>query len=142
MSAGWIDAVAVVETADDPLFVRVLKRHVSGADATYWSEEHLCVLPDTDEDEDEDEVWFRIAALNETTIPDIRQIGERGYLLPPRLSDDLHRWLDEGLFEGGAAALTVVGLELRDDGVLRRLGAALDEVRALFVGQPPQLHRA
>jgi hypothetical protein len=138
VTAKWINVVAIVETADAPMFVRVLERHVSGADASYWSEEHLCFVADTEEDE----VWFRIAALDETTIPDIQQVGERGYLLSPRLSDDVHRWLDEGLFEGGATALTVIGLELRDDGVLRRLGAALDAQRALFLGEPPQLRRA
>jgi hypothetical protein len=135
VSAGWIKAVAIVETADAPRFVCLLERHVSGADATYWSEEHLCFVADTNEDE----VWFRIAAFDETTIGDIRQFGERGYLLPPRLSDDVHRWLDKGLFEGGAAALTVVGLEIRDDGVFRRLKAALYGARASFVDQPPQL---
>ncbi|TDH58383.1 hypothetical protein E2C06_32820 [Dankookia rubra] len=135
MSAGWINAVAIVETADTPKFVRVLERHVSGADASYWLEEHLCFVADTEEDE----VWFRIAALDEITIPDIQQVGECGYLLPPRLSGEVHRWLDEGLFEGRAVALTVVGLELRDDGVLRHLGAALHAERASFMGQPPQL---
>ena len=135
MSAGWIDVVAVVETADAPAFVHVLEQHVSGADASYWSEEKLGFAADTDDDE----VWFRIAVFDETTIPDIQQVGERGYLLPPRLSDDVHRWLNEGLFEGGATALTVVGLELRDNGVLRRLGAALHAERASFMGQPPQL---
>ncbi len=33
MSAGWIDAVALVETADAPLFERVLERQVPGTDA-------------------------------------------------------------------------------------------------------------
>lgn len=105
---------------------------------SYWPEDHLCFVADTEEDE----VWFRIAAFDEATIGDIRQVGERGYLLPPRLADDVRRWLDEGLFEGDAAALTVVRLEIRDDGALRRLGAALDEARASFVGQPPRLRRA
>ncbi len=38
-----------------------------------------------------------------------------------------------------AAALTVIGLEIRDDGVLRRLGAALDGAHASFVGGRPEL---
>jgi hypothetical protein len=138
MSAGWIDVVAVVETADSPLFTRILERHLSGVDATYWLDEHLCVDTDTEEDE----ALLRLALPGWDTIGGIRQVGERGYLLPPRLADDVHRWLDEGLFEGGATALTVVGLELRDDGVLRRLGAALHAERVSFMGQPPQLCRA
>ena len=39
----------------------------------------------------------------------------------------------------GAAALTVVGLELRDEGVLRRLEEALDAERPWFTGQRPAL---
>jgi hypothetical protein len=127
---------AIVETADAPRFTRLLERHVSGADASYWSEEHLGVLSDMDE------VWFRIAVLDEAAIGDIRQVGEGGYLLPSRLSDDVHCWLHEGLFEGAAATLTVVGLEVRTDSMFRRLTAALDEARVSFVGQLPQLRRA
>ena len=135
MSIQWIDAVAIVETADAPLFVRLLERHVSGADATYWLDEHLRVDPETEEDE----ALLRLALPDWDTIGGIRQFGERGYLLPPRLSGDVHRWLGEGLFEGAAAALTVIGLEIRDDGVLRRLGAALDGAHASFVGGRPEL---
>jgi len=40
---------------------------------------------------------------------------------------------------GAAAALTVVGLELRDEGVLRRLEEALDAERPSFTGQRPAL---
>jgi hypothetical protein len=137
VSAGWIDAVAIVETAESPLFTRILERHLSGVDATYWLEEHLCVDTDTEEDE----ALLHLALPDWDTIGGIRQFGERGYLLPPRLSGDVHRWLDERLFEGAAATLTMVGLELRDDGVLRRFGKALDTERALFVGEPPQLCR-
>ena len=39
----------------------------------------------------------------------------------------------------GAAALTVLGLELRDAGVLRRLEEALDAERPSFAGQRPAL---
>jgi hypothetical protein len=138
MNAGWIDALALVETAEARQFVRILEDHVSGADATYRSEEHLCVVPDTDEDE----VMLRLMLPDWHTICGIRQIGERGYLLPPRLMEDVYHWLNEGLFQGGVAALTVVGLELRDGAVLRRLGAALDAERVSFIGQPPQLGRA
>ena len=138
MSAGWIDVVAIVETADSPMFTRILERHLSGVDATYWLDEHLYVDTDTEEDE----ALLRLALPDWDTIGGIRQVGERGYLLPPRLADDVHRWLDEGLFEGGATALTVVGLELRDDAVLRHLGSALHAESASFMGQPPQLCRA
>ena len=134
MSAGWISAVAIVETTDAPLLVQILEGRVSGADATYWSKEHFCVIPDTEEAE----VMLRLALPDWDSIGGIRIVGERGYLLPSRLSDDVHRWLDEGLFEGAAAALTVIGLEIRDDGVFQRLGAALEEARASFLGQPPQ----
>ncbi len=41
----------------------------------------------------------------------------------------------------GAAALTVLGLELRDEGVLRRLEEALDAERSSFTGQRPALIR-
>jgi hypothetical protein len=40
---GWIKAVVLVEIADAPVLLRVLEQHVSGADVTYWSEEHLFV---------------------------------------------------------------------------------------------------
>ena len=40
---------------------------------------------------------------------------------------------------GAAAALTVLGLELRDAGVLRRLEEALDAERPSFAGQRPAL---
>jgi hypothetical protein len=39
----------------------------------------------------------------------------------------------------GAAPLTVLGLELRDAGVLRRLEEALDSERPSFKGQRPAL---
>ncbi len=46
MNAGWIEAVALVEAADAPLFLGLLGRHVSGLDATYHSlDDHLFVLP-------------------------------------------------------------------------------------------------
>ena len=138
MSAGWIDALAVVATIDAPLFVSLLERHVSGADVTYWSEEHLCVEPETEDDE----ALLRLALPDRDAIGGTRQAGERSHLLPLHLSEEVHRWLADGLFEGTAAALTVVGLELRDGSVLRRLGAALDGASTSFVGQPPQLWRA
>ena len=40
---------------------------------------------------------------------------------------------------GASAALTVLGLELRDAGVLRRLEEALDAERPSFAGQRPAL---
>ena len=39
----------------------------------------------------------------------------------------------------GGAALTVLGLELRDEGVLRRLEEALNAERPSFTGQRPVL---
>ena len=39
----------------------------------------------------------------------------------------------------GAAGLTVLGLEIRDEGVLRRLEGALDAERSSFTGQRPAL---
>ena len=137
MSGGWIDVLAIVETAHVPLFTSILKQEVSGTDATYWLDDHLYVDTDTEEDE----ALLRLALPDWDTIGGIRQIGERGYVLPLCLSANVHRWLDEGLFEGDVTAVTVVGMEIRGDGLLRRLTAALDAKRGLFVGEPPQLRR-
>ena len=135
MSTGWIDAVALVQATDIPLSVKVLERHASGLDASYDCDDHLLVLLDSDEDE----VWFRIAALDETTIGDIHPIGERVYLVPASLSGDMHRWIDGGLFEGTMVPFTKVRLELRCGQVLRQLELALDAERASFVGGRPEV---
>jgi len=137
VSGGWIDALALVETADAPAFERVLGRHVPGVDATFEAEDHLMVVLDADEDE----AWFRLAALDDTTVDDIRPLGGRCYLLPVRLWDDVRRWTGHGLFEGAASLVTAVRLELRDGRVLRRLDAVLDAERAAFVGQRPRVWR-
>ena len=50
---------------------------------------------------------------------------------------DVTYWKRE--FPGTSAALTVLGLELRDAGVLRRLEEALDAERPSFAGQRPAL---
>ena len=50
---------------------------------------------------------------------------------------DVTYWKRE--WPGAAAALTVLGLELRDAGVLRRLEEALDAERPSFAGQRPTL---
>ncbi len=39
MTGPWIDAVAVMEAADAEAFERILERHVSGLDVTYWKRE-------------------------------------------------------------------------------------------------------
>jgi hypothetical protein len=138
VSGGWIDALALVATADMPQFERVLGRHVSGADATFEAEDHLIVALDADDDE----VWFRLAALDDRTAAEVRPLGGRCYLLPVRLRDEVRRWMGHGLFEGAASLVTAVRLELRDGGVLHRLGGALDAERAAFVGQRPRVWRA
>ena len=50
---------------------------------------------------------------------------------------DVTYWTGE--CPGAAAALAVVGLELRDEDVLRRLDEALDAERPSFMGQRPAL---
>ena len=57
--------------------------------------------------------------------------------MPVRLGDDVRRWMGHGLYEGAASLVTAVRLELRGEGVLRRLDAVLDAERAAFVGQRP-----
>ena len=49
---------------------------------------------------------------------------------------DVTYWKPEG---SGAAPLTLLGLELWDAGVLRRLEEALDAERSSFTGQRPAL---
>ena len=133
MSAGWIDAVALVETADAPLFERLLERHVPGTDATYWTEERLRVeLPTEDE-----EALFRLFMLWDDTVDDIHRVGDLLYLVAPRLSADVRRCIEGHAFEAATVPLTVVGLELRGEGTLRRLEAALDDEYSSFAGQLP-----
>ena len=50
---------------------------------------------------------------------------------------DVTYWKGECM--GATGLLTVFGLELRDDGVLRRLEEALDAERSSFTGQRPAL---
>jgi hypothetical protein len=137
VSGGWIGALAPVETADAPAFERVPGQHVSDLDATSDAENHPIVALDTDEDE----VWFRIAALDDATIGDIRPLGGRSYLAPVRLRGGVRRWIVEGLFEGAASLLTAVRLDLRGEGIFRRLDAALGAERAAFVRQRPRVWR-
>ena len=134
MNAGWIDVVALVDATDAPLFLGLLERHVSGRDATYFRlDDHLFVLPDTEDDE----AALCLGLPDWDTIGGVRRIGEHGHLLPVHLADDVQRWLDHGLFEGAAAVLTTVRLELRDGGALRRLEEVLDRERPSFTGQHP-----
>ncbi len=127
--------MAVVETADTPVFQRVFERNFSGLDATYWTEEHLGVeLPTED-----DEVFFRLWMLRDDTADDIHRVGDLLYLVPPHLSEDVRRCIEQDAFAGAAAPLTVVRLELGGGGVLRRLEEALDRERPSFAGQHPVL---
>ncbi len=132
MSAGWIDAVALVETADAPLFEHLLGRHVPGADATYRTGERLGVELATEEDE----ALFRLALLGETTAREILHVAGLLYLVAPRLSDEVRGYIDQGLFDGDAAPLTVARLEVRDEGVLRRLREALGAECPALADQP------
>jgi hypothetical protein len=86
---GWVDVAALMDARDAGLFVGILEKHVSGLDATHWCEDHLLVdLPST-----EDEVWFRLACMDETTLPQMRQFGDRSFLVPPCHQPDVHRWI-------------------------------------------------
>jgi hypothetical protein len=126
-----------MDARDAPLFVDILERHVSGLDATHWCEDHLLLdLPSA-----EDEVWFRLACMDETTLPEMRQFGDRSLLVPPRHQPDVHRWITEGLFEASAHLLTIVRVELRDEDVLRRLETALAAAQQSFTGGGPTLWR-
>ena len=138
MTGRWIDAVAVVEAADAEVFERVMERHASGLDATYRTEEYLGVeLPTGD-----DEVMFRLYLLGDHTIDDIHRVADLLYLVSSRLSDDVRRCIEQGAFEAAAVPFTALGLELRDEGVLRRLQGALDAERPSFAGGPPVLYPA
>jgi hypothetical protein len=68
MTHGWVEALALVKTADMPRSEDVLGRHLSGLDATYRTEECLGVELATEEDE----ALFRLTLLDETTTRDIR----------------------------------------------------------------------
>jgi hypothetical protein len=138
VSGGWIDALVPVETADVPRFEGVPGRHLSGLDATYRPEDPLRVELPTEVDE----ALFRLALLDETTARDIRRMRDLRHAVSARLSGDVLRHLRHRLFEAETAATTLVLLELRDGGALRRLEAALDAERASFVGQRPQVRRA
>jgi hypothetical protein len=134
---GWVDVAALMDARDAGLFVGILEKHVSGLDATHWCEDHLLVdLPST-----EDEVWFRLACMDETTLPQMRQFGDRSFLVPPCHQPDVHRWIIEGLFDASAHPLTVVHVELRNDDVLRRLETALAAAQQSFTDGGPILLR-
>ncbi len=97
--------MALVETADAPLFERVLERHVPGTDATYWTEEHLRVeLPTEDE-----EALFRLFMLWDDTVDDIHRVGDLLYLVAPRLSGDVRRCI-EGLTLDRKTGPAIVGV--------------------------------
>ncbi len=134
MTGRWIDAVAVMETSDAPLFLRLLGQHVSGLDAAYAPQGEFrgVELPT-----EEDEVMYRLYLLGDDTIDDIHRVGDLMYLVAPRLSADVRRCIGQDAFQAATAPLTAVGLELRDEGVLRRLEEALDAARSSFTGQPP-----
>ncbi len=135
MSAEWINAVALVETTDALLFERLLQRHVSGTDATYSMQERMAVELPTEEDE----VMFRLYLLGDDTTDGIHRVGDLLYFVAPRLSADVRRCIGQDAFQAAAASLTAVALELRGEGVLRRLEEALDAARPSFAGQPPVL---
>ena len=82
---------------------------------------------------------FRLYLLGDQTIDDIHRVGDLLYLIAPRLSADVRRCIGQDAFEAAVAPLTAVGLELRDEGVLRRMEAALDAARSSFAGQRPVL---
>ncbi len=136
MTGRWIDAVAVMETSDAPLFLRLLGQHVSGLDAAYAPQGEFrgVELPT-----EEDEVMFRLYLLGDDTIDDIHRVGDLMYLVAPRLSADVRRCIGQDAFQAATAPLTAVGLELRDEGVLRRLEEALATARPSFTGAPPVL---
>ncbi len=82
---------------------------------------------------------FRLYLLGDDTTDDIHRIGDLLYFVAPRLSADVRRCVGQGAFEAASAPLTVLGLELRGEGVLRRLEEALQAARPSFSGQPPAL---
>jgi hypothetical protein len=125
-----------METSDAPLFLRLLGQHVSGLDAAYAPQGEFrgVELPT-----EEDEVMFRRHLLSDDTTDDIHRVGDRLYFVAPRLSPDVCRCIGQDAFEAAAAPLTAVGLELRGEGVLRRLEEAMDAARPSFAGQPPVL---
>ncbi len=135
MSRGWIDAAAVMEPADARAFERALERHVSGLDVTHRMGECMGVALATEEDE----VVFRLYLLCERTIAGICRVAARTYILAAGLRGEVDRCLAGGAFDGTAAPLVAAGLELRDEGVLRRLAAALDAERPSFADGPPVL---
>ncbi len=132
MSTAWIDALALVGAAHAERFQRVAERSVSGLDATCLMEEHLGVALATEEDE----ALFRLALLGETTAREILRVADLLYLVAPRLSDEVRGYIDQGLFDGDAAPLTVARLEMRDEGVLRRLREALSAECPALADQP------
>jgi hypothetical protein len=133
--SGWINVLALVETQDVPTFDTMLARHVSGLDATHWSEDFLLVdLPTI-----EDEVLFRLAHMNDTTIREMCSLGEHRYFIPPRHTADAQGWIADGLFDGLALPVTAVWMELRDSRILSILHGALSVARHSFAGAAPRL---
>ena len=132
---GWINTMAVMEPTFAEPFARIVEDQVSGLDATYWVEDRLGVELPTEEDE----ALFRLALLDESTADDIQPVGERSYIVPVWLSGEVRFWIEHGLFDGAATALTVASLELRDASALRALRAALAAEPSTFEGRPPDL---
>jgi hypothetical protein len=130
MRARWIDAVAFMEMADAPLFEHVLERTLSGLDVTYYY--YPCDVLGVELSTDVDEVLFRLSLLNEGTIDGIQRIEPRQYLVSPRLTDDVHRFIAQRTFEGVTTTLRMASLELRGEALLDRLEAALAAERPAF----------
>lgn len=127
---GWVDALVQMDVAHAEAFGRIVERHASSLDATYWFEDRLLVTLVTEEDE----FWFRMAALDEATVKDIRRVGKRKYSVSMGLETDVRHWIGMGLFEGTAVPGMAAWLELRDRRLLRRISTAMLAERSSLVG--------
>jgi hypothetical protein len=132
---GWINAVAVMESAHALSFERILAGQASGLDATYWLEDRLGVVLPTDEDE----VLFRLALLHDASVGEICMAGERSYIIPTRYSGEVRRCIGHGLFGADLSPLALACVEVRGAKLLRGLEAALAAEPAAFGGHPPVL---
>jgi hypothetical protein len=135
VSAGWINAVAVMEPEMVEVFERIVEDCVCGLDTAFWSEDRLGVVLPTDEDE----VLFRLVLLHDNSIGEICMIGERSYIIPTRYSGEVRRCVEHGLFDAALSPLTLGCLELRDASLLHGITAALAAQPSAFGGYPPHL---
>jgi hypothetical protein len=131
--SGWINAVALMETQDTHAFCAILESTISGSDATYWWDEHLLVdLPTIEE-----EMLFRLAHMNDATVPEMIQLGDHAYLIPSRHAAQVREWIDDGLLEGAAAHITIARIELRSASVLWSLRSAISARSPAFRSTRP-----